>query len=542
MTDLGPNMFVPCLDKGYVRYLDHMGCDMDIVGAARVSYQGHSKGEEADKKLLFYLWKNKHTSPFEMGKVRFEIKMPIFVMRQYIRHRMQCLAGSTKLHFDAPRGQKRGVANLNKLTIKQIFDRWQPTKGEQGNPLYKRERVQKMGLRCLNEDTREINHTRITNCWKSGLKEVFDVELEGGLMVRMSKNHRIYTDKGWKCLYECSKEDKIASIVPEWKSAPRLFPSYTEKELIKEEWRDIVGFSNYQVSSLGRVSSFVSQGRRKKGEIRNLKKLTYISTGHSVVGISNGKTCTVPHVHKLVLETFAGPRPDRLEARHLNGNGFDNRLSNLEWSTKTQNQKDRSTHGAVPSLGCVFQKIKDIRRIGMEMTYDIEVEGPWHNFSANGMVVHNSLNEISARYSQLPADFYIPSQWRKQDSKNKQGSKAEEGWNPTSSFSELGTIGISASEAVEKHARESYQLYEILLASGIAKEMARIVLPLNIYTMFHCVWDLRNLLHFITLRDDSHAQAEIQEYGKAMKVILQELFPWTMEAYERFKWKCIEEA
>jgi flavin-dependent thymidylate synthase len=72
-------------------------------------------------------------------------------------------------------------------------------------------------------------------------------------------------------------------------------------------------------------------------------------------------------------------------------------------------------------------------------------------------------------------------------------------------------------------------------------EMARMVLPLNIYTMFYATWDLKNLLHFITLREDAHAQAEIQEYGKAMKRIMKELFPWTIEAYEKYKWVVVED-
>lgn len=76
---------IKVLDHGFVRYIDHMGTDQRIVEAARISYKSPSKGEEEDKKLLNYLWKNKHTSPFEMCKVTLNIKMPIFVMRQYVR-------------------------------------------------------------------------------------------------------------------------------------------------------------------------------------------------------------------------------------------------------------------------------------------------------------------------------------------------------------------------------------------------------------------------------------------------------------------------
>lgn len=86
-----PGFTIPCLDEGFVRYVDHMGSDTRIVEAARISYRSPSKGPEADAKLLCYLFKNKHTSPFEMVKVTFNVKLPIFVMRQWVRHRMQNL-------------------------------------------------------------------------------------------------------------------------------------------------------------------------------------------------------------------------------------------------------------------------------------------------------------------------------------------------------------------------------------------------------------------------------------------------------------------
>lgn len=220
---------IKVLDHGFVRYVDHMGTDQRIVEAARVSYKSPSKGAEADKKLLHYLWKNKHTSPFEMCKITFNIKMPIFVMRQFIRHRMQ------------------------------------------------------------------------------------------------------------------------------------------------------------------------------------------------------------------------------------------------------------------------------------------------------------NVNEMSARYTELPNEFYLPEQWRKQDSKNKQGSIETQ---------ELDHQFIT--DKVRLFYDEVYLLYEELLAKGIAKEMARFVLPVGIYTEFYCTWDLRNLLHFFSLRDDPHAQWEHQQYGKAMKAITKQLFPWTVEVYEKYKFVCQE--
>lgn len=229
---LQPGFTIPVLDHGFVRYVDHMGSDNRIVEAARISYRAPSKGPEADQKLLEYLWKNKHTSPFEMVKVTMNIKLPIFVMRQYVRHRMQ------------------------------------------------------------------------------------------------------------------------------------------------------------------------------------------------------------------------------------------------------------------------------------------------------------NLNEVSARYTELPEEFYIPETWRVQATGNKQGSVQDEA-KPVQWHADL-------TQAVHAHSRESYRLYQQMIADGVAREMARMVLPVNIYTEIYACWDMKNLLHFITLRDDAHAQAEIQEYGKAIKAICRKLFPGVIKAYEKYQWRLVE--
>jgi len=220
---------IKCLDYGYVRYIDHLGSDRRIVEAARISYKSPSKGDEADKKLINYLWKNRHTSPFEMVKLTLNIKMPIFIMRQYVRHRMQ------------------------------------------------------------------------------------------------------------------------------------------------------------------------------------------------------------------------------------------------------------------------------------------------------------NLNEVSARYTELPNEFYIPEKWRKQDAKNKQSSVQTE---------DLDNKALS--DAFSLNCQRQYEFYQDLLKCGVAREMARMVLPVNIYTEIYTCWDLKNLLHFTQLRSDGHAQSEIQEYSNAIGLIVKELFPWTWEAYNKYKFQLVE--
>lgn len=78
---------IPLLDHGFVRVIDYMGDDSAIVQAARVSYGAGTKQISQDKGLINYLMRHRHTTPFEMCDIKFHIKLPIFVARQWIRHR-----------------------------------------------------------------------------------------------------------------------------------------------------------------------------------------------------------------------------------------------------------------------------------------------------------------------------------------------------------------------------------------------------------------------------------------------------------------------
>jgi thymidylate synthase (FAD) len=78
---------LPVLDHGFVRVIDYMGDDAAIVQAARVSYGKGTKQTRGDTALIDYLLRHRHTTPFEMCEIKFHVKLPIFVARQWIRHR-----------------------------------------------------------------------------------------------------------------------------------------------------------------------------------------------------------------------------------------------------------------------------------------------------------------------------------------------------------------------------------------------------------------------------------------------------------------------
>ena len=86
MTNI-PDDAIKCLDKGFVRLVDSMGGDNAIVQAARVSYGKGTSKVSQDRGLIRYLMRHRHTTPFEMVEFKFHCKMPIFVARQWVRHR-----------------------------------------------------------------------------------------------------------------------------------------------------------------------------------------------------------------------------------------------------------------------------------------------------------------------------------------------------------------------------------------------------------------------------------------------------------------------
>jgi thymidylate synthase (FAD) len=78
---------IPVLDHGFVRVIDYMGDDAAVVQAARVSYGRGTKKVSEDRGLINYLMRHRHTTPFEMCEIKYHVKLPIFVARQWIRHR-----------------------------------------------------------------------------------------------------------------------------------------------------------------------------------------------------------------------------------------------------------------------------------------------------------------------------------------------------------------------------------------------------------------------------------------------------------------------
>ncbi len=135
-----------------------------------------------------------------------------------------------------------------------------------------------------------------------------------------------------------------------------------------------------------------------------------------------------------------------------------------------------------------------------------------------------SVNEYSGRYSLMPMLFYTPApeELMTQSDANRQGRSGQA--IPAGAYAEA----VQRWEAVRAAARESY---EWLTGHDVARELARIDLPLSTYTQWYWKIDLHNLMHFLRLRVDRHAQWEIQQYARVMAGMLQRVAPLSYEAW-----------
>lgn len=154
-----------------------------------------------------------------------------------------------------------------------------------------------------------------------------------------------------------------------------------------------------------------------------------------------------------------------------------------------------------------------------------------------------SYNEISGRYVEYEAEFYIPEQIRVKGSTNKQGSIfPDQEWldsqiqiHPHWVFNNLNDIqdwDEQMAHWMAEFSNQAFAMYQNLLSHGVAKEMARMILPLNLYTQFYMTVNARALMNFLSLRAAEDAQWEIRQYAIAMKEMFREAMPLTFAAWK----------
>jgi len=146
--------------------------------------------------------------------------------------------------------------------------------------------------------------------------------------------------------------------------------------------------------------------------------------------------------------------------------------------------------------------------------------------TSNHPTKDHAWNEISGRYIPVQ-EYYYPEVWRKQSDDNKQASEGE--------LDDLQQKRMSL--VYNTFMNQVEMAYETMVNSGMAKEQARIVLPLSQYTLVYWTASFQSVMNFIELRDEPTAQWEIQQYAKVLKDIMLETFPETTKLWSETYWK-----
>jgi thymidylate synthase (FAD) len=430
----------------------------------------------------------------------------------------------------------------------------------------------------------------------SGMKQVFRVVTESGRSIEMTAEHRVYTDAGWQRLGELARIDGTSVDLPEdaFIMANGVVAHHDREWLAQQraqgasvqEMADAAGVSYHTIRKWLRVHDLQfssdersfkeghspwnagapgythkphrisTEGRARLREARSGDRSNFWRGGTSTERARIGAWTRerAPQVHARYDYTCqgCGQRGGRLHAHHVlpvwfapeQARDLDNLMTVCERCHREIQQSETEEFGFAQAVAGVelppiaqrphaagrrlvahADRVISVTYLGVKQTYDLSVDGPWHNFVANGLVVHNSFNEQSARYSQVPDHYYVPERDHLRQQVGKPGSY---------SFEPI-TDDSAADEAIallETTQREAFDAYHRMLELGLAKELARTVLPVGMFSRMKWTVNLRALFNFLSLRNDEHAQREIRDYAVAVEQLAKSVVPVAFDVFE----------
>ncbi|MFJ4922741.1 FAD-dependent thymidylate synthase [Streptomyces sp. NPDC088725] len=357
-----------------------------------------------------------------------------------------------------------------------------------GARLPKLECVRASHVRCYDEDTLTAGRARVVDVIESGVKPLIRITTAGGRTLRSTVDHAVLTPDGWRKAGELSVGDAVMTAAPAPSSPEVTVPP-----------------------SLSRGIGVWTSARRER-----LIKDT--DSCHLCGGEFPRDRLALDHVV---------PVADDL-TRALDEANLAPACEECQVRGSAERQALAAREGTAAVAGP--DEIVSIADDGEEMTYDLSVEGPWHNFLANGIVVHNSYNEESGRYRELQPVFYVPGEDRKLVQEGRPGKYVFVDGTPEQQ--EL------TGRAMESSYLQAYEAYQEMLAAGVAREVARSVLPVGLFSSMYATCNARSLMHFLGLRTrhelakaPSFPQREIEMVAEQMEAHWAELMPLTHAAF-----------
>ncbi|MFN6353836.1 MAG: FAD-dependent thymidylate synthase [Cyanobacteriota bacterium] len=445
-----------------------------------------------------------------------------------------------------------------------------------------RRRLQKMKLRVLNEDTGvfETSHIRDVIC--SGLQPVYRLTMEDGRSLDCTANHRLFTPDGWQTMGEAvGLRTRRDGSVRSFRRTARVMANgmvaagsgaYRDRHWLREqiecgasvgEMADRAGCSATTIRAWARRHQLhlpQSDSRFQPGQKpwnhnpaapwRQREWLSqHLASGMHADEMAKLAACSVEAIKKWVyqhgLTLNRRAQGQRIVPVHADpGQAYepDNLVSpcqpchtflhqhNLETAFAAALQPGRNTeswsvktHPQGRKLRAHPLTVTNVEYLGEQITYDLEVEEPWHNFVANGLVVHNSMRYTGERICraargelELEEVFYLRPVG---DYSDRQGKKYS--YSPDQRAVDL------------EICRAAAERYRDLLAAGFAEEHARGILPFDYRQHFVVSFSLRAFLHFLDLRAKLDAQEEIRALCDLMWPHLQAWAPEIAAWYEK---------
>ena len=405
---------------------------------------------------------------------------------------------------------------LRKRRLKDLYDCWANGVKDSLGRIRFLPSVRQQRLRVLNEETGFFELGQIEDVIQSGVKECLLLETvhKKGWSLRCSADHQILTSEGWVKAGDLTGGELVA-VVGKKSLYERTIPP----------------------SLRAGIGVWTTMQRRhlipKSGDACHICGKAY-----------HFESLVLDHVVPVAKSLKLALDVDNLRPACLS--------CHREKSNGEQNINPRGLGAGVSFV--------ELRRkpyvISEEMTYDVSMRGPWHNFVANGIVVHNSYNEESGRYKDLEPVFYVPP--RERPLYRPEGFKSArplfltaDEWVREShraageSIVSVGEYRDQADEAYNvvcgtlmEGYRKSYELYRFLLSQQVDRGLARDVLGVGIYSSCYCTANPRSIMAFLELRTD-HPEArrpskplyEIRVAADKLEAIFAARWPLTHRAW-----------
>ncbi len=478
-----------------VQLVKHTAYDGAVTAAARVSTLAAESIDDLNadpiddtriKGLINYLMRDKHGSPYEHNSMTFFIQAPIFVFREFQRHRAGwCVAGDTEITTES--WGEASERNTRQVRIDDLYERWHNGVQDSMGRIRHLPSVKAQKVRVLNEKSMHFELGAIADVIQSGEKEVHTFRTENGKTLRCTAEHRLFTNEGWVRAGDL-EPDHLLTVVGKR-------PINPTRQVPPELRRGINVWTMMQRNTL----------------------IKPIDVCHVCCGRFTKDSLGMDHVIPVAKDL----------SRALD---IDNLRPICKPCAKIKNADEQKLATRGNTSGGKFVRYERVGNPCIEMTYDLSVEGPWHNFLANGIVVHNSYNEESGRYKELEPVFYVPAGDRKLVQVGKPGAyRFEDGTQ--------GQHDIVTQELCSTY-EHAYHSYQEMLAAGVAREVARMALPTGIYSSMYATCNARSLMHFLGLRTihsaakvPSFPQREIEMVAEKMEAEWARLMPLTHAAF-----------